>query len=249
MLASGPLKDSLARPPSSRPGRMRVAVVIPTLDEAANLEILLPALVATADEVVVSDGGSRDRTLEVARAAGARTVVGPAGRGPQLNRGARETQAEILLFLHADSRLPEGGLELIREAVAAGADGGGFLLRFDVERPLLELGAWLINRRTRLLGVPLGDQAQFVTRSRFEELGGFRDWSILEDLDFGRRLKHTGRLVVLKRPVTTAARRFLTLGVVRTVATNWLIWALYFAGVSPPRLARLYRNRRRDEIL
>jgi hypothetical protein len=165
----------------------------------------------------------------------------------QLNRGARETSAEVLLFLHADTRLPEGGIERVREAVEAGAEGGGFLLRFDVERPLLRLGAWLINRRTRLLGVPLGDQAQFVTRARFEELGGFREWPILEDLDLGRRLKRGGRLALLAPPVVTAARRFLTLGVTRTVATNWLIWVLYFAGVPPARLARLYSNRRRDE--
>lgn len=235
MLASEPLNDSVLRP--------SVAVVIPTLDEASNLEHLLPALVDMADEVVVSDGGSRDRTVEVARALGASVVVGPASRGAQLNRGARETTAQVLLFLHADTRLPEGGLERLRETVAAGAHAGGFRLRFDSERRWLKLGAWLINQRTRLFGVPLGDQAQWMTRRRFEELGGFRDWPILEDLDLGRRLKRGGRLALLDPPVTTAARRFLALGAVRTVATNWLIWILYFAGVPPPRLARLYYKR------
>jgi rSAM/selenodomain-associated transferase 2 len=228
---------------------MRVAIVVPTLNEEATLSRTLAAALAVADELVVSDGGSVDRTVEVARSLGARVLAGPAGRGGQLNRGAAATSAEILLFLHADTTLPAGALADVREAVAgrsrggAGAGaaaGGAFLVRFDTDRPLLRLGAWLINQRTRLTRLPLGDQAQFVTRTAFEQLGGFRDWPILEDLDFAWRLRRHGRTVILRRRVTTGARRFVELGVARTVAINWLIWLLFVLGVSPRRLVRLY---------
>ncbi len=107
---------------------------------------------------------------------------------------------------------------------------------------MLRLGARLINLRTRLTGLPLGDQAQFVTREAFDRLQGFRDWPILEDLDFALRLKRLGRTVLIDERVTTAARRFLEQGIVRTVSTNWLIWGLFLLGVPPQRLARLYRH-------
>jgi rSAM/selenodomain-associated transferase 2 len=221
---------------------MRLAIVIPTLNEEAALRQLLPAALAAADEVVVSDGGSLDGTVEVARTLGARVVTGPPGRGGQLTRGADATDAPLLLFLHADTRLPPDGVERVRAAVAGGAAGGGFLMRFDARGARLRLGERLINARTRLIRCPLGDQAHFVTREAFRALGGYRDWPILEDLDFALRLRRHGRTALIDSPVTTAARRFVRQGVVRTVATNWLIWILYFCGVSPHRLARLYRQ-------
>ncbi|HLX07004.1 MAG TPA: TIGR04283 family arsenosugar biosynthesis glycosyltransferase [Thermoanaerobaculia bacterium] len=244
---------------------MRVAIVVPTLNEEATIARTLPAAQAAlaplaGDELVVSDGGSVDRTVEVARSLGARVVVGPAGRGGQLNRGAAATTAEILLFLHADTTLPAGALSQIRAAIAGGRGdrgggercravparaarpvlGGAFLLRFDTDRRLLRLGAWLINQRTRATRLPLGDQAHFLTRAAFDELGGYREWPILEDLDLSWRLRRHGRTVILEQRVTTGARRFVELGVVRTVAINWWIWLLFVAGVSPRRLARLY---------
>jgi glycosyltransferase involved in cell wall biosynthesis len=267
---------------------MRVAIVVPTLNEESTIARTLPAAqaalaalvsretLAAGSELVVADGGSRDRTVAVARALGARVVAGPAGRGGQLNRGAAATTAEILLFLHADTTLPEGALGAIHAAIGGdpggdpgGGDGGGedghpartarmarmartakaqpqpviggaFLVRFDQGGPLLRLGAWLINQRTRATRLPLGDQAHFVTRTAFEQLGGYRDWPILEDLDFAWRLRRHGRTVILRQRVTTGARRFVELGVARTVATNWLIWLLFVAGVSPRRLARFY---------
>ena len=222
---------------------MRLAIVVPTLNEEDTLGRHLPAALAAADEVVVSDGGSCDGTVEVARRLGARVVSGPPGRGGQLNRGANTVEAaDVLLFLHADTTLPARGGEAVREAVARGAQGGAFLMRFDVDRPAQRLGAWLINRRTRLLRLPLGDQGQFATRETFARLGGFRDWPILEDLDFAIRLRRLGGIVLIEEPVTTSARRFVELGAARTVATNWLIWMLFFLGVSPHRLARLYRR-------
>jgi rSAM/selenodomain-associated transferase 2 len=218
-----------------------VALVIPTLEEERSLPRILPPLLAQADEVVVSDGGSRDSTVEIARRLGARVVTGPQGRGGQLNRGAAATESDVLLFVHADTELPAGAVAAVRAAVAAGAIGGGFRLRFDRDTPVWRLGGRLVNLRTRLTGVPLGDQAQFVTREAFVRLGGFRDWPILEDLDLGRRMKRAGPTRVLAPRVVTAARRYEKKGLLRTIANNWLIWWLYFLGVSPHRLARLYR--------
>lgn len=221
---------------------LRLAVVVPVLDEAAAIDATLPPLLQLADELVIADGGSRDGTVERAQALGAKVVIGSAGRGRQLNAGAAQTVADILLFVHADSRLPSGAGEAVRAAIAGGAIGGGFCLRFVPPSPLYDFGARVVCLRSRLFRLPLGDQAQFVRRDQFEALGGFRDWPILEDLDFIRRLKRRGRLAILPGPVLTSARRFERRGPLRTVATNWLIWALFLLGASPEKLARLYRH-------
>lgn len=232
---------------ASRPSAatMRLAVVIPTLDEEGNLAALLAELRGRVDEIVVSDGGSKDGTVALARRLGATVVEGPPGRGGQLARGAAATAAELLVFLHADTHLAPGACDAVRAALASGAVGGGFKVRFDADRPLLRLGAWLINLRTLLTRVPLGDQAQFTSRETYQAMGGFCDYPLLEDLDFARRLKRRGKIAILEPPLTTSARRFVSLGIPRTIATNWFIWLLYFAGVSPYRLARLYRGKGR----
>lgn len=224
---------------------MRLAIVIPTLEEETTLRKHLGNAVSIADQVVVSDGGSHDGTTDVAAAAGALLVHGPPGRGQQLNRGAGlalEQGCDVLLFLHADTRLPSSGREQVERLVDDGHIGGGFLVRFDQRPPLLRFGEKLINARTRLLRVPLGDQAQFVARQAFESLGGFADWPILEDLDLILRLRRLGRVGIVNECVVTSARRFTQHGTLRTVATNWLIWLLYLSGVEPRKLARLYRH-------
>jgi rSAM/selenodomain-associated transferase 2 len=223
---------------------LRAAIIVPTLDEEEALRRNLPAALAAAEQVVVADGGSRDGGAELARALGARVIVGPPGRGAQLNQGVAASDAELLIFLHADTTLPADGVAAARAAIAAGAAGGAFRLRFDRDRPSLRLAARLANLRARITGAPLGDQAQFTTRERFTRLGGFRSWPVLEDLDFVRRLRRCGPVVILPGPVTTSARRFREHGLVRTVARNYLIWLLYFAGVDPRRLARFYQPRR-----
>ncbi len=223
----------------------RIAVIVPTLNEEEALKRSLPALLALCDarvSVTVSDGGSQDRTKEVAQTLGVPVISGSSGRGIQLDRGAAASSSEILLFLHADSALPSGAFESIRRVIGAGAVGGGFLVRFEGGGRLMRLAESLVNLRTRATRLPLGDQAQFVSRSVFDQLGGYREWPVLEDLDLGRRLKRAGRVVILEMRATTSARRFVERGVLRTVATNWLIWALYFFGVSPHRLAPLYRQ-------
>jgi rSAM/selenodomain-associated transferase 2 len=224
---------------------MRLSVIIPTLNEAAQLEKHLPAVLKLADEVCLSDGGSTDETLRLACELGVIWVEGPSQRGSQLNRGAYATTGDLLLFLHADTVLPEDAGVRVREAIGNGALGGGFRLRFRTRHPLMRFAGRMIDLRTRLSRCPLGDQAQFVRRDVFEELGGYREWPILEDLDFARRLKRRGSTALLSPPVVTDARRYLRQGIVRTLLINWMIFALYFGGVSPHRLARLYRPNRR----
>jgi rSAM/selenodomain-associated transferase 2 len=221
---------------------LRLGFVVPALNEEATLRVNLPAALALADDLVVSDGGSTDATLAVAVALGARAVSGAAGRGGQLNRGAAAVAGDVLVFLHADTRLPPEAGAAIRAAVAGGAAGGAFRLAFDRDGLALRAGARLVNLRSRWLGIALGDQVQFSTRAAFAALGGFRDWPILEDLDFIRRLGRVGPTVLLPGPAVTAARRFTRHGALATVARNWLIWLLYALGVPPARLARLYRH-------
>ena len=215
---------------------------MPTLDEEEELAAHLPAALAQAEQVVVSDGGSADATCEIAAALGATVVHGAPGRGAQLNRGAAACDGELLLFLHADTRLPPGAAGAVRAAVAAGHEGGAFRIRFAPRSLAYRLGGAVVNARTRLTRLPLGDQAQFATREAFTRLGGYREWPILEDLDFAWRLRREGRVAVLPCAVTTSARRYQRQGIARTLATNWLIWALYVAGVPPQRLARLYAH-------
>lgn len=222
---------------------MRLAVIVPTLDEEPALRANLSSAFALSDLVVVSDGGSADGTVEEARRQGAVVVEGPRGRGPQLNRGAAAAgDADVYLFLHADTRLPPESTGSISRAVAGGAVGGGFRLRFDSPRRSFHLGAWLVNQRSRLLKAPLGDQGQFVTREAFCRLGGYRPWPIFEDVDLVRRLRRQGRIALLEGPAVTAARRFEQQGLMRTVALNWALALLFLLRVPPERIARLYRQ-------
>lgn len=219
-----------------------VAVVIPTLNEENSLRRHLPAVIDVADEVVVADGGSRDATTQIATELGARVVTGRAGRGPQMNQGARASQSDVLLFLHADSTLPEGAIDKVLFQVKEGCEGGGFVVRFDDTSRIFRLGSKLVNTRTRVTRIPLGDQGQFVTRTVFEDLGGFQDWPILEDLDFARRLKRRGAVGIIEVPIVTSARRYSQNGISRTIANNWWIWFLFLLGVSPAKLAQRYRD-------
>jgi rSAM/selenodomain-associated transferase 2 len=221
-----------------------IAVIIPTLNEEEALGRHLPRVIEAADEVVISDGGSSDGTVVLAREAGARVVAGSRGRGPQLNAGAAATAAAGLVFLHADTLLPANGIESVRDALRRGFVGGGFLVHFASEKAVYGLGSRLVNLRTRWTLAPLGDQAQFASRAAFETIAGYPDWPVLEDLDFIRRLKKQGRIAVLSPPVATSPRRFEHRGIVRSLAINWLIFALYFLGVSPYRLSKLYRETR-----
>jgi rSAM/selenodomain-associated transferase 2 len=226
---------------------MKLSVVIPAWNEACNLAATLEALPERA-EIVVADGGSVDGTIEIARRSGARVVACEPGRARQMNRGARETRGDVLLFLHADAVLGSGAAEAIEGALADPAAVGGFFrLRIRSPRAALRLTAFGSNIRARRLGQPYGDQGLFLRRSVYENVGGFPDVPFLEDVALIRILRRKGRLVPLDVTVSTGDRHWRELGVLRTTLLNWTMVGLYFAGVPPSALAPHYSRWRAPE--
>ncbi|MCM2315854.1 MAG: TIGR04283 family arsenosugar biosynthesis glycosyltransferase [Thermoanaerobaculia bacterium] len=222
----------------------RIAVVIPTLNEESSLERAIASARETdPDEIVVSDGGSGDRTLEIAGRCGARVIASERMRARQMNGAARSTSAEALLFLHADTVLPPEAGARIREAIDDGFAFGGFRIRFTEDDLRLRIAAAMINFRTSMTRCPWGDQAQFVTRERFDLAGGYPEMPIMEDYEFARRMKALGGVTVLRERVSTSGRRFLQRGVLATAAMNWRIILSYHLGASPEDLRRLYGSR------
>src|SRR5215470_4020729 len=187
-----------------------ISVIIPTGHEAAEVRGAVESARLVGDEVVVADGGSEDGTAELARAAGARVILAPKGRGSQLHAGAMASTGDVLLFLHADTRLAAGAREAVLAALQSPAvAGGNFYLLFDDPGPLARAFTWLYDVRRRAIRIYYGDSAVFVRRSVYETLGGFRPIPILEDYEFIRRLERSAKTVYLRQsPVRTSARRF-----------------------------------------
>jgi len=222
---------------------VRVSVVIPTLNEAASLPGVLAGLPDGIAQVIVADGGSRDGTGALARSGGARVVESPPGRGGQMNAGAAVADGEVLLFLHADTRLPPDAVAHVARALAdPRVVGGGFRLSIDSRDRFLGLVAASATLRTRLTGVFYGDQALFVRREVFVRMGGFDPFPLMEDVAFGRRLKREGRVVLLPVAAVTSARRWERENPLFTTVRNWLLVSLFLLGVPPRRLARWYRT-------
>lgn len=226
-----------------------ISIVIPVIDEAANLRRLLPALSAepAPHEIVVVDGGSRDESREVARAHGARVLETPPSRGGQLAAGAAVARGATLWFLHADTDVPQGALAAISGALAAdpAAPGGNFRLLFDGARPF---DRWLegFYAGLRARGIYYGDSGVFVRAQTYRALGGMPELALMEDFAFVRKLERAGRtLRVDEPPLRTSSRRFEGRSRPRIVA-GWLaIHALYALGIDTRKLARLYRSDRR----
>ncbi|MBI3596269.1 MAG: TIGR04283 family arsenosugar biosynthesis glycosyltransferase [Nitrospirae bacterium] len=221
----------------------RISVIIPTLNEAAVIEKTLAALPKHDRlERIVVDGCSSDGTATLAEPFADKVLVTQAGRARQMNAGARAAGGEVFLFFHADSRLDEDGFrELIEALEDPTVVGGAFRLAIDSSRPSLRIVAALANWRTRLTGIPYGDQGIFVRRSVFERLGGYPELPIMEDLEFARRLNRAGKIALLSRPMMTSSRRWDKEGVGYTTLRNQIFILLYFLGVSATRLARWYR--------
>ena len=227
------------------PGEIpQISVVIPTLNEESFLPQTILALQGTEScEIIIVDGGSQDRTCEIAEAAGCRVLSSRRGRGVQFNRGAAEAKGQTLLFLHADTRLPPAFAETIRSALASPkVVGGAFQLKIDAPGwPLrmIERGVWL---RSNLLRLPYGDQAFFISSEAFQRLGGFAPIPLLEDVDFVRRLRRVGRLKMVSTAVQTSGRRWLNLGPWRTTWINQKVMLGYLLGLSPAQLAPWYNG-------
>jgi len=222
-----------------------ISVIVPALDEADQIVATLrplQALRAGGGEVIVVDGGSRDATAELARPLADVVVHAERGRARQLNAGARAAGGEILLFLHADTRLPPGAGRMIVDGLARSGRGWG---RFDVRLSGRGVLLWLvaagISVRSRITGIATGDQAIFVRREWFDPAGGFPEIPLMEDIALCRILKRRGRPLCIRSPAITSSRRWERHGVVRTVLLMWRLRLAYYLGADPRDLARRYR--------
>lgn len=222
---------------------MLISIIVPTLNEAACIEATIAALhkIRGESEVIIVDGGSSDGTPEIAGRAGAKVVTGAKGRGPQMHAGAEASGGDVLWFVHADTIPPVDAIEHITHALRVeSAVAGTFSLTFAGASRAARQMTW-IYPRLRWLGLSYGDASIFVRRSAYGAIGGFKAYALFEDLDLIRRLKRVGRFVRIEARIVTSARRFES-NYIRT----WAIWitlqVLYWAGVSPHRLARWYRH-------
>lgn len=221
---------------------MRISIILPVLDEATGIAAALAALQplrARGHEVVVVDGGSRDATVEVARPLADRLVESPKGRAAQMNAGAGLSGGDALLFLHADTRLPDAADVLVAEALAW-REWGRFDVRIDSGRMALRVVGGMMNLRSRLTGIATGDQAMFLRRATFDALGGFPDVALMEDVALSSRLKRRGPPACLRAQVLTSGRRWERGGILPTVLLMWRLRLMYFLGADPRRLARIY---------
>ncbi len=220
---------------------MKISVIIPALNEAENILGSLDSIQRQQGEfeIIVVDGCSSDGTADVARRYAKVIQSKERGRAIQMNAGALRACGEVLVFLHADSRLPQNGLSMLRSAFSdPRIIGGTFTLRFDSRKFLLRLIAFFTRFRFRFFHY--GDQGIFVRRNIFEELGGFKQLPIMEDISFLQRLRRRGRVTLIQQPVTTSARRFLQNGIIRQQLLDILLVVLYLLGVKAEKLAKLY---------
>jgi len=225
----------------------RIAIVIPTLDEAAIIEERLRALQPCRDAghlVVVSDGGSTDGTAALATPFADRIVQTTAGRAHQMNAGAdagRAMGAEVFVFLHADTILPRNALDAVAAAVGGSRHAWGrFDVRIDGRSRWLPLIAALMNARSRLSGIATGDQAMFATAAAFATAGGFPEWPLMEDVGLSRALKAVSPPAALRAKVTTAGRRWDANGAWSTILLMWWLRLRFFLGTKPERLVASY---------
>ncbi len=222
----------------------KLSVIIPTLNEADAIVATLESLRGLRDgghEVIVADGGSDDGTLDLVQGLVDRLVCAPVGRAEQMNAGAGAASGDVLLFLHADSRLPDAADRLVLQGLACGGQAWG---RFDVcivgSHPLLRVVQSMMNLRSRLTRICTGDQAIFVRRAAFAAVGGYPRQELMEDIALSARLRRLSLPLCLRQCCMTSARRWESRGVLRTIALMWWLRLQYALGAAPARLARAY---------
>ncbi|MBU7584509.1 MAG: TIGR04283 family arsenosugar biosynthesis glycosyltransferase [Nostoc sp. TH1S01] len=222
----------------------KVSIIIPTLNEAGNIKGAIASTQSSTNiEVIVVDGGSSDDTIKIAQSSGAKVISSSPSRAVQMNAGAAVASGEILLFLHADTRLPIEFDAMIRTVLEQpGIVAGAFDLQIDASALGLRFVELGVKWRSRFLQMPYGDQAIFLTQEVFQQIGGFPELPIMEDFELIQRLKSQGRIVIISTPVVTSARRWLQKGVVKTTLLNQIIIIAYLFGGSPTRIRSWYRR-------
>ncbi len=227
-----------------------LSIIVPVLDEAKGIASALTALApfrARGAEVIVVDGGSRDRTMELAAPLADRVIGAPRGRAAQMNAGAAVARGDVLVFLHADTRLPPEADSLVLDGLSGPAwRWGRFDVRIEGRSPLLMLVGSLMNWRSLVTGIATGDQAMFVARDAFAAVSGFPDIALMEDIELSRRLKRLSRPLCLTARVSTSGRRWDERGTIRTIFLMWRLRLGYFLGANPAALARRYGYVPRD---
>jgi rSAM/selenodomain-associated transferase 2 len=222
----------------------RLSIIMPVLDEGEGIAAALDALAdlrALGTEVIVVDGGSRDATIQRARMRADRVISAPRGRALQMNAGAETSAGDVLLFLHADTRLPADAEHIVLNRLErSGRSWGRFDVKIDGRNPLLAVVAAFMNIRSRLTGIATGDQAIFVRRDAFRAAGGFAAIPLMEDIALSKRLKRVSPPLCLRECVVTSGRRWENHGVLNTVLLMWRLRLAYFFGADPRALARRY---------
>jgi rSAM/selenodomain-associated transferase 2 len=225
----------------------RLSVIVPTLNEAAGIVAFLEPLQRLRErgvEVILADGGSRDGTAAAASPLVDRILLSPPGRALQMNAGAAVAAGDVLLFLHADTCLPDQAERLILEGLAdKHRRWGRFDVRLSGAASLLRIVEWTMNRRSRLTGIATGDQGLFVERRLFEEVGGFPPIALMEDVALSATLRRRGRPLCLEQTVAVSSRRWEKHGIWRTIALMWRLRLAYYLGAEPARLAQIYYGR------
>jgi rSAM/selenodomain-associated transferase 2 len=222
----------------------RLSIVVPILDEGAlalDLVRRLAGLRAAGHELILVDGGSRSLPVDALASRVDRLLVSPPGRALQMNRGASLAQGDVYWFLHVDSRIPRGAEHEIAGALGGTPGWGRFDICLSGGHPLLRLVERMMNWRSRFSGIATGDQGIFIHRALFERVGGYPDQPLMEDVEISRRLKRLARPHCLRARLTTSSRRWEQAGVLRTILLMWGLRLAYWLGVSPARLASLYR--------
>lgn len=223
---------------------IRLSVIVPVWNEAAVMGTLLRSLKplqAAGHEVIVADGGSTDGTQDLARLGCDQLVIAELGRSAQMNAGAAIAHGDVLLFLHADTRLPADAVQQLQAFLPTPNAWGRFDVRLSGSRPLFRVISWFMNKRSRLTGICTGDQAIFVRRDTFEALGGFALQPLMEDVEVSRRLRDVSRPFCITSPVTTDSRRWQQHGAWATIVLMWRLRWRYWRGESAESLARAYR--------
>jgi rSAM/selenodomain-associated transferase 2 len=223
-----------------------ISVIIPTLNESCNIQATIAsALVGYTIEVIVVDGGSIDNTVDISLSLGVKFILSHTGRANQMNAGASIASGDILLFLHGDTRLPEGFDVMVKEVLQKpGVIAGAFSLQIDAPQWSLRLIESAVNLRSRFLQMPYGDQAIFLSRENFNEIGNFPRLPIMEDFEIMRRLKRKGKIAIIDVPVITSGRRWIKKGVVKTTLMNQIAIIAYLIGIPPRLIGEWYRGKK-----